>query len=155
MAIDKLLHDRRILGHGAGNIDHITVGPGGVTVIDTKKYKGKVRVERVGGLFLPRRDILKINGRDQTKLVSGVEKQLQYVQSVLRAAGHEDVDVRGALCMVELEGLPLIRSQRVRNILVDGPKRAAALAKRPGELASETVDEIWRQLAAGFPSAAS
>jgi hypothetical protein len=150
----KLLHDRRIPGHGASNIDHIAVGPGGVTVIDTKKYKGKVRVQRVGGLFSPRRDILEINGRDQTKLVIGVEKQLQCVASVLHAAGHQDVDVQGALCMVELDGLPLFRSQRVLNILVDGPKRAAALAKRPGGLSSEAVDAIWRHVAAGFPSAA-
>ena len=72
----KLLHDRRVPGHGSANIDHIAVGPGGVTVIDTKKYKGKVKVERVGGLFSPRHEILTINGRDQTKLITGVEKQI-------------------------------------------------------------------------------
>ncbi|HWF51578.1 MAG TPA: nuclease-related domain-containing protein [Solirubrobacteraceae bacterium] len=149
----KLLHDRRVPGHGAANIDHVAVGPGGVTVIDSKKYNGKVRVERVGGLFSPRRDVLKINGRDQTKLVSGVEKQVQYVLSSLRTADYDGVDVRGALCMTEVDGLPLIRSLSVRGVLVDGPKRAAALAKRPGELAPETVDKIWRHLAANFPSA--
>ena len=47
----ELLHDRRIHGHGKANLDHIAVGPGGVTVIDTKNYQGKVRVERVGRLF--------------------------------------------------------------------------------------------------------
>jgi hypothetical protein len=77
------------------NIDHIAVGPGGVTVIDTKSYKGKVRVERVGGLFSPRREILKINGRDQTKLIVGAEKQIQYVESAPRATGHQGVDLRG------------------------------------------------------------
>ena len=111
----KLLHDRRVPGHGSANIDHIAVGPGGVTVIDTKKYKGKVKVERVGGLFSPRHEILTINGRDQTKLITGVEKQINYVESTLRAAGHADVDVRGALCMTEVDGLPLFRSLNVRN----------------------------------------
>jgi hypothetical protein len=149
----KLLHDRRVPGHGAANIDHVAVGPGGVTVIDSKRYKGKVRVERVGGLFSPRRDVLKISGRDQTKLVSGVEKQLQYILSSLRTADCDAVDLRGALCMTEVDGLPLIRSLSVRGVLVDGPKRAAALAKRPGELAPETVDKIWRHLAASFPTA--
>jgi hypothetical protein len=149
----RLLHDRRVPGHGSGNIDHIAVGPGGVTVIDTKSYKGKVRVERVGGLFSPRREILKINGRDQTKLIDGAEKQIQYVESALRAAGHERVDVRGALCMTELDGLPLLGSLSVRGILIDGPKRAAALAKRRGELSTDTVTEIWRSLAASFPNA--
>lgn len=149
----KLLHDRSVPGHGVANIDHIAVGPGGVTVIDTKKYKGKVKVDRVGGLFSPRREILTVNGRDQTKLITGVEKQVQYVQSTLHAVGHAGVEVRGALCMTEVDGLPLIRSLTVRGVLVDGPKRAAGLARRTGELSPETVDEIWRHLAARFPSA--
>ena len=148
-----LLHDRSGRSHGPANIDHIAVGPGGVTVIDTKKYKGKVKVERVGGLFSARHEILTVNGRDQTKLITGVEKQVQYVQSTLRTVGHAGVDVRGALCMTEVDGLPLIRSLSVRGVLVDVPKRAAALARRPGALPPETVDEIWRHLAANFPSA--
>lgn len=94
-----------------------------------------------------------VNGRDQTKLIAGVEKQVQYVQATLRAVGHSGVDVRGALCMTDVDGLPLIRSLRVCGVLVDGPKRVAALARRPGALPPETVDEIWRQLAANFPSA--
>jgi hypothetical protein len=56
--------------------------------------------------------------------------------------------------MAELDGLSLIRSQSVREVLVDGPRRAAAMSKRPGDVASETVDELWRYLAANFPSAA-
>jgi hypothetical protein len=47
----KLIHDRRIPGHGKANLDHLAVGPGGVTVIDSKTHRGEVRVERVGGLF--------------------------------------------------------------------------------------------------------
>jgi hypothetical protein len=41
----ELLHDRRICGSRA-NIDHLAIGPGGVTVIDAKNYRGKVRTER-------------------------------------------------------------------------------------------------------------
>ena len=149
----KLLHDRVVPGHGSANIDHIAVGPGGVTVIDTKSYTGKVRVERVGGLFSPRREILKIDGRDQTKLIIAAEKQIQYVESALRTAGCEGVEVRAALCMTELNGLPLLGSPSIRGIPVDGPKRAATLAKRPGDLAPDTINKIWRSLAASFPNA--
>jgi hypothetical protein len=42
----RLLHDRRMPGSRRANIDHIAVGPGGLTAIDTKNYRGKVRVER-------------------------------------------------------------------------------------------------------------
>lgn len=149
----RFLHDRRVNGHGGANIDHIAVGSGGVTVIDTKRYKGNVRVERVGGLFSPRREILRINGRDQTKLIDGIEQQMSYVDTVLRAAGHSGVELRGALCMADVDGLPLLGSLSVRGILVDGPRRTATLSKRPGTLAPETIDAIWRQLAADFPAA--
>jgi len=44
-----LLHDRRIPGDGGANIDHLAVGPGGVTVIDSKTQRGKIQVDRVGG----------------------------------------------------------------------------------------------------------
>lgn len=108
---------------------------------------------RVGGLFSPRREILKINGRDQTKLIDGIEKQLRYVEGVLHTAGHTGVELRGALCMADVEGLPLLGSLRIRGILVDGPRRTAALSRRPGTLAPETIDAIWRRLAAEFPSA--
>jgi hypothetical protein len=37
----RLLHDRTIPGHGRANIDHLAVGPGGVTVIDTKPTMGR------------------------------------------------------------------------------------------------------------------
>jgi hypothetical protein len=149
----KLLHDRSVPGHASANIDYIAVGPGGVTVIDTKSYKGKIRVERIGGLFSPRREILKINGRDQTKLIAGAEKQIQYVESALRAADHDGVEVRAALCMTEVEGLPLLGSLSIRGIQIDGPKRAATLAKRPGDLTPDTVNAIRRSLATSFPTA--
>ena len=41
----KLLHDRRMPGRGAANVDHVAIGPGGITVIDTKNYRGKVRTD--------------------------------------------------------------------------------------------------------------
>jgi hypothetical protein len=148
----KLLHDRRVPGHGAANIDHLAVGPGGVTVIDTKNYRGKVRVERVGGPFSARSEVLKIDGRDQTTLIDGVERQIQHVADALRAAGHDGIDVRGALCMIDVQGLPLIRSQSVRGVLVDGPKQAAALANRTGDLPPEKVELLWRHLAAYLPT---
>src|SRR4051794_31534743 len=36
-----LLHDRRVPGSRA-NIDHLAIGPGGITVIDAKNLTGKV-----------------------------------------------------------------------------------------------------------------
>jgi hypothetical protein len=52
------------------NIDHIAVAPSGVYVIDCKRYKGKMEVAEP--LFGEAK--LKINGRDRTKLIDGLQK---------------------------------------------------------------------------------
>ena len=148
----KLLHDRTIPGHGKANLDHLAVGPGGVTVIDSKTHRGEVRVERVGGLFTDRRSILKVGGRDQTKLIDGVERQVQLVVAALTRAGFADLDVRGALCFPNPDGLPL-RQLSVRGIVIDGPKPIAKLARRAGPRSADQVGQLVDRLAALFPEA--
>lgn len=127
----RLLHDRRVPGHGRANIDHLAVGPGGVTVIDSKTHRGKIRSDWYGGVFVERRTILRIDGRDQTKLITGVERQIGYVRSAFAKLdlGHE-LDVAGALCFPHVDGLPWLRRIEIRGILVDGPE-AGLTARRP------------------------
>jgi hypothetical protein len=149
----RLLHDRLVLGAGRQNIDHIAVGPGGVTVIDTKNYRGKVRVQRVGGLFAPQRTILSIKGRDQTKLVTGVESQVELLRTTLATAGEAEVDVRGALCFANVDGLPLLGHPSLHGILIDGARAAAKLARRPGPLSLERVEQLWALIAKALPPA--
>jgi len=148
----RLLHDRRVPRHGNANIDHIAVGPAGVLVIDTKSHKGKIRTERIGGLFSPRRTVLLINGRDQTKLIDAVERQIGYVRDALHDFS-EDIEVRGALCFPNPDGLPLFGQLRVREIVIDGPKRIAKLARRPGPLSPDTISVVWQLLGTAFPEA--
>src|SRR3954469_20729216 len=73
-----VLHDRRIPGSRA-NIDHIAVAPSGIWVIDSKRYKGKVAVSKP--LFGKAK--LTIAGRDKTKLVEGLAKQVALVEAVM------------------------------------------------------------------------
>jgi hypothetical protein len=44
------LHDRAV-PHTRGNIDHIVVAPSGIYVVDAKRYRGRVDVRNVSGLF--------------------------------------------------------------------------------------------------------
>jgi Nuclease-related domain len=145
-----LLHDRRVPRHGYANIDHIAVGAAGVLVIDTKSYRGKIRTDRVGGLVSPRRTVLLINGRDQTPLIGGVERQVGYVRDVLSGL-NIDIAVRGALCFPNPDGLPLFNQLRVRGVVIDGPKPIAKLARRPGPLKADTIDNLWQILGTAFP----
>ncbi len=142
-----VLDDRRA-PRSRANIDHLAIGPGGVTVIDAKKYQGKVRADTRGGLLRPRTEHLLIGGRDQTKLIDGVRRQVELVQGLCGA-----VEVRGALCMANVEGLPTFGRVVVSGVAVDGPKRIAALAQRPGSLTVEEIQHLASTLAAALPSA--
>lgn len=77
-----VLHDRRIPGSSA-NIDHIAVAPSGVWVVDSKRYEGKVAVSKP--LFGNAK--LTIAGRDKTKLVDGLAKQVGLVAKRLNGDG--------------------------------------------------------------------
>ncbi|HET7486662.1 MAG TPA: nuclease-related domain-containing protein [Acidimicrobiales bacterium] len=45
----EVLHDRRL--PGAANLDHLLIGPGGVWVVDSKSYRGRIVVLRDGRLW--------------------------------------------------------------------------------------------------------
>jgi hypothetical protein len=77
-----MLHDRRIPGSGA-NIDHLVVAASGIWIIDAKSYKGKVE-QRDVGKWLKTDYRLYVNGRDQTKLVGGLARQ---INAMLKPSG--------------------------------------------------------------------
>ncbi|MDO8121224.1 nuclease-related domain-containing protein [Isoptericola sp. b490] len=144
----RALHDRRI-PRSRANIDHITVGPGGVHVIDAKRYAGKRPERRVDGwLFGNRTEKLFVGGRDKTPLVAGVHKQVAVVREVLDAAGLDEVRVRGVLCFVEAEW-PLIGGEfTVDGVDVLWPKRLGErLVPKEPVLTGEQTDAVLRVLA--------
>ncbi|MGI8576266.1 MAG: nuclease-related domain-containing protein, partial [Egibacteraceae bacterium] len=98
------------------NIDHLAVGPGGVTVIDAENIRGRVRIQRTGGLFTPRLVALRVAGRDRAKLVESVERQMAEVRATLSDLGHPQVSVAGALCLVNVDGLPLFGTLALREV---------------------------------------
>jgi hypothetical protein len=149
----RVLHDRRIPGSRA-NIDHIVVGPLGVFVIDAKRYVDRrpwLSVE--GGFFRPRVEKLMVGSRDQTKLVLGVQGQVERVESALEAAGLGSVPVRGMLCFVDGDW-PLIGGDfEIAGVDVVWPRKAVQLIARPGGLDWRAVDRVLRSLASTFVSA--
>ena len=147
----ELLHDRRIPGSRA-NIDHIAIGPGGVTVIDAKNYKGKVRTKVRGGILRRRTEHLLIGGRDQTRLVEGLKRQVDLVRAALEPAG-ENVDVRGALCMADVQGLPMFGHPLVDGIAIDGSRHVARIARRSGGHSAADVECLADLLGRAFPVA--
>src|SRR5215208_2174951 len=70
----RLLNDRRVPGARA-TVDHLAIGPRGVTVIDAIRESGRVRV--VDGRLL-------VNDEDRTTLVRDVQRQVEVIRSVSR-----------------------------------------------------------------------
>jgi hypothetical protein len=135
----ELIHDRLMPAARSANIDHVAVGPGGVTVIDSKNLSGKVRVQST------MRTTLRVGGSNRTKLVHGVQQQAEAVRELLHAASIQ-VEVRAALCLASTDGLPLFSRLEVDGVLIAGPARVAKLAARPGTLSASRRRQIVRQL---------
>jgi hypothetical protein len=94
---------------------------------------------------------LYIAGRNQTKFLDGVERQVAAVSSQLSSHG-ATVTVRGALCFVGTE-LPWF-GETIRDIPLVGRRGLAKLLKRPGDLTRDDREAIAAFLASQFPSAA-
>ena len=113
-------HDLLIPGTQT-RIDHITVGPGGVTVIASRSYEGEAEL-RDGQLFL--------GGRRQARLIDRLDAQLGVVRMALVAAQIEGVDVAGALSVTNLDGNPLAEDLTIGGILVEDAGEVARFAAR-------------------------
>jgi hypothetical protein len=127
-----VLHDLAIPGSQA-NLDHLIIGPGGVLVIDTKQYRGRLWLDADGLLWHGRHLLLASLRRvlweaDQADEVLGVaEIQVAAVMAVHGAAvpwGRVDTD-----------GVTVIPARRLPELLgalppILGPERVASLADR-------------------------
>lgn len=137
------LHDRRIPGTRA-NIDHIAVAPSGVWVIDAKAHKGKVEVRKP--LFGQAR--LLIRGRDQSKLIDGLDKQVTLVREALGP----EVSVQEVLCMTQAD-LPLLGTTTFRGYPLLSRKAIAKRLNATGNLTQPAIQALAHQIARQFPNA--
>ena len=89
----RALHDRRVPGKRS-NIDHVAVGPSGVWTVDAKRYKGKLTVHRGG--------VVKVAGRDVTKLLDQAREQAAVAAIALAEEGPVSA-VEPVLCFIGTE----------------------------------------------------
>lgn len=155
----EVLHDRRIPGSRA-NIDHLVIAPTGVWIVDSKRYlNAKIERRDVGGWF--KTDIrLYVGGRDRTRFIAGVHKQLALVSSALHTGGHSEVPVHGALCFVDVETGWFAKPFEVDGVTVTWRKHLVApmlgtegtpAAGGSGRLDAMRRSVVTRLLAAHFP----
>ncbi len=147
----SVLADRRQPGSRA-NIDLIALAPSGVYVIDCKRYKGKIEV--AAPLFGQPK--LRIAGRDRTKLIDGLERQVEHVRAALAEPGPT---IHGCLCFVAPEGimadvgLPLFRTPKIRGYRLYQPRSLARRLNGKGPLSPSQMGSLHADLARLLPAA--
>jgi hypothetical protein len=125
-----VLHDLAVPGSRA-NIDHLVVGPGGVFVIDSKQYSGRLQLDRSGRLWHGRYPL--------AATLRAVEFEADQAARVLTdpdVVVVPIVAVHGAQVpwgKVVMDGVPVVSAGRLPSMLralpaVLGPERVATLA---------------------------
>jgi hypothetical protein len=127
-----LLHDLAIPGSHA-NLDHLVIGPGGVVVIDSKQYRGRLQLDQYGMLWHGRHLLIsplrKVRWKaDQADEVLGIA----HVQVAAIVAVHGASVPWGRL---DTDGVTVVPARRVPGLLralppTLGPERVAWLADR-------------------------
>ena len=147
-----VLHDRRIGGRSRANIDHIVIAPIGVTVIDTKSSRGRVQLATAG--IVNRREQLLVNGRDRTRQLESLRRQIEHVAGVLEHKGFGQVLVFGALCFPFMRREWLHYSRACDGLItVDDPAHIAKQLSRSGPLSVAEIDNLAEVLRIALPPA--
>jgi hypothetical protein len=125
-----ILHDLAI-PRSRANLDHLAIGPGGVFVIDSKQYRGRLPLDPSGRLWHGRYPL--------TPTLQAVSFEANQAAVVLPDPGMAVVPivaVHGAQVpwgKVVVDGVPVVSARRLPSMLralpaVLGPERVAALA---------------------------
>jgi Nuclease-related domain len=126
-----VLHDLAVPG-SAANIDHLAIGPGGIFVIDSKQYRGRLQLNPSGQLWHGRYPL------DSTLRAVSFEADraaqvLADPQVVVPIVAVHGVQVPWG--KVVTQGVPVVSARRLPSMLrslpaVLGPERVAAVAQQ-------------------------
>jgi hypothetical protein len=127
-----ILHDLAIPGSRA-NLDHLVIGPGGVFVIDSKQYRGRLQLDRFGRLWHGHFPL--------APALRAVSFEADQAARVLRDPGMAVVPIVAVHGVqvpwgkVVTQGVPVVAAKRLPSMLrqlpaVLGPERVAALANQ-------------------------
>jgi Nuclease-related domain len=144
-----VLHDRAV-PRTRGNIDHIVVAPSGVYVVDAKRYRGRVEVRDVSGLFSSADPRLFVGGRDQSKLAYAMGWQVTAVRAEL--GDRDDVAVTPVLCFIGAEWPLLGGPYQFAGVRTESERSVRKLVTQAGPLTAEEVVEVALVLSQAFPA---
>ena len=125
-----------------GDIDHLIIGPGGITVVDAKNWAGEITV--VDGVPC-------VDGRKKYDKLEGLIRQKAGVQLALAAASAElrNVDVQAVMCFADDPSRPV--SSLAGGVTLAGSAAAGAIGGRGGPLSTDDIRHLQTVLMAELP----
>jgi hypothetical protein len=126
-----VLHDLAVAGSRA-NLDHLVIGPGGVFVVDSKQYRGRLQIDGFGRLChgrYPLAPTLRAVSFEADRAAQ-VLADPQVVVPIVAVHG-----LQVPWGKVVIDGVPVVPARRLPSMLralpvVLGPERVADLADR-------------------------
>jgi hypothetical protein len=127
-----ILHDLAVPGSRA-NIDHLAIGPGGVFVIDSKQYRGRLQLDPSGRLWhgrYPLAPTLRAVGFEADQAAQVLTDPDVVVVPIVAVHGTQIPWGK-----VVMDGVPVVPARRLPSMLrqlpaVLGPERVASLANQ-------------------------
>jgi hypothetical protein len=138
----------RLMPGARGDIDFLAVAPSGVFVIDAKAVEGKVLIDKPW-FGQPR---LLVGGRDRTRFIDGLDRQVATVREILGGDTPEAVSTQGVLCFTEAD-LPLLRTLTMRGHLLLYRRGLVDRINAKGQLTADAIERVAGRLAVALPPA--
>jgi hypothetical protein len=146
----RVLHDRRVRGK-RWNIDHVVFASAGIFVVDSKNYRGTVRIRRRGSFFHPQ-DRLYVGSRDCTSAVDAMAWQVDAIEAAFVAAGISPVPlVTPVLCFIGADWQFFGAPSRFEDVFLESERSIRKLVARPGGLSADELDRFYRVIATALP----
>ena len=92
-----------------------------------------------------------MNNRDQTRLLSDMEKQVTAVRRALDQMMQVTMPVTPCLCFVDAEWPLGSRAFQLAGVWVSWPKRVIELILESGPVTPDVIDYLSRELSARLP----
>lgn len=144
--VDCRILARRVLRPGQ-LAAYLVIAPSGVWVLGARRYEGRPSPQ--GGLLSRRTQILQLGKRSATRLVAGMARQTETVQTELGP----DVPVAGMLCILDADWPVFGGAFTVDGVRVLWPKKACEVIETGRRLSPGQIDDLHERLGAAFPAA--
>ena len=145
-----VLHGRKVPGT-RGVIDHIVVAASGVWIIGADDDTGKVEERDYGGWF--QSDVrLYVDDRNQTRLVTDVNWQVQTVRQYIARMGFGETPFHRALCFTDATWETTGRPFTIRGVLVAWPEALADEISQDGPVPADLRRALATELGGRVPA---